>query len=100
MFAGSSGSISRTVCATTSAFSPQSKDELKSAVDTCLELSPKGDCSKGPHGPIGEWDVSRVTGMSHIFSKADSFNSDISNWDVSRVIKMGYMFRMAKSFNG
>ena len=46
MFAGSSGSISRTVCTTTpAAFVPQSKKELFSAVATYLKLSPKGYCS-------------------------------------------------------
>merc|ERR1719174_3194287 len=38
MFAGSSGSISLTVC-TTSEFSPRSREELKSAVTACLTVS-------------------------------------------------------------
>ena len=56
MFTGSFGSISRKVCsasnpasASASAsgeFSPQSKAELKSAVDEYLEQSPNGDCPK------------------------------------------------------
>ena len=69
----------------TSAFSPKSKEELKRAVDACLEMSPKGDCSNGPHGAIGDWDVSGVTDMSDIFSNADIFDADISKWDVSNV---------------
>jgi len=36
MFEGSRGSISRTICTTTPAFSPQSKEELNSAVDTYM----------------------------------------------------------------
>ena len=36
MFAGSPGAISRTVCTTSAAFSPQSKEELKSALDKYL----------------------------------------------------------------
>merc|ERR1719353_1768211 len=82
-----------------SAFSPQSKVQLKSAVETCLKLSPKGDCSKGPHGPIGEWDVSRVTDMTRMFAYATSFNGDISKWDVSNVKDMSSMFLSAKIFN-
>ena len=78
MFAWSSESISHCVATTPvtiPVFSPQSR-ELKSAVvDTCLKL---GECSDGPHGPIGEWDVSRVIDMSQIFSDANSFNGDIS----------------------
>ena len=54
------------------------------------------DCSKGPHGPIGSWDVSGVTDMSplfadkswKLFSGADKFNGDLSKWDVSRVTNM------------
>ena len=85
---------------TKASFSPQSKEELKSAVDAYLKLSPKGDCSDCPHGPIGEWDVSRVTDMRDTFSNAISFNGDISKWDVSRVTDMSGMFMSATSFNG
>ena len=78
MLAWSSGSISHCVATTPvtiPVFSPQSRAELKSAVDKCLKL---GEYSDGPHGPIGEWDVSRVIDMSQIFSDANSFNGDIS----------------------
>ena len=57
MFADSPGSISRTVCMVKLTFSPQSRTELKSAVDTCLAISPKGDCPGGPRGAIKGWDV-------------------------------------------
>merc|ERR1719201_3193093 len=80
------------------AFLPQPKVQLKSAVDACLKLSPKGDCSKGPHGAIREWDVSRVTDMSRMFAYATSFNGDISKWDVSSVKDMSSMFLAARSF--
>ena len=123
MFAGSPGSISRTVCTctTSSAFSPGSEEQLKSAVDECLKLSPKGDCSTGPYGAIGEWDVSRVTDMDSLFFKANlfndditkrdvssisdkffeasTFNGDISKWDVSSVTGMSGMFQSAASFS-
>merc|ERR1719174_2902799 len=81
-----------------SAFSPRSKKELKSAVDACIKLSPVGECSKGPHGAIGDWDVSAVTDMSGMFSSASAFNQDLSKWDVSAVTNMRYMFR-ASAFN-
>ena len=77
MFAGSPGSISRTVCTTSSTFSPGSEEELKSAVDKCLKLSPKGDCSSGPYGAIGEWDVSRVTDMDSLFFKASLMTTSL-----------------------
>ena len=80
---------------TTSVFAPQSKSELKIAVDTCLDLSQKGNCSNAPHGPIGEWDSSRVTDMSRMFTST-KFTGDVSKWDVSRVIDMSHMFTSTK----
>ena len=96
MFTGSFGLISQTVCSATLS----SGAELKRAVVECLKLSPQGDCPNGPHGPIGEWDVSSVADMSKIFDGASFFNADISKWDVSRVTTMSTMFVRATSFNG
>ena len=98
MFLGSSGSISRPVCTTAAAF--LSTADLEAAVNACLKLSPEGDCSTGPYGPISEWYVARVTEMAGIFANAHSFNGDISKWDVSRVSNMGYMFADAQLFRG
>ena len=81
-------------------FSSQSRVQLKSAVGACLKLSPKGKCVKGPHGPIGTWDVSRVTDMSRMFARAKFFDNDLSKWDVSKVKDMRGMFLGATSFNG
>merc|ERR1719201_1280984 len=82
-----------------SAFRPQSKSELQHAVDECIKMSPIGDCSKGPHGPIGDWKVSDVTDMKDIFYGASAFNQDLSKWDVSAVTDMRTMFADASSFN-
>merc|ERR1712032_249539 len=81
------------------AFRPQSKSELQHAVDECIKMSPIGDCSKGPHGPIGDWDVSSITDMKDIFYGASAFNQDLSKWDVSTVTDMRTMFADASSFN-
>ena len=102
MFEGSSGSISAGVC---TAFSPQSKEELKSAVNTCFKLSPHGDCSNSLYGPMWEWGVSSVTDMSGMFSQpkfysTNAFNADISQWDLSRVTTMLGIFASASSFDG
>ena len=88
------------LCPHTVAFSPLSGFQLQNAVSTCLKLSPRGKCPKGPHGAIGTWDVSRVIDMSRLFSGAKLFNADISKWDVSRVKDMNGMFLGASSFNG
>ena len=77
---------------------PKTRSELKAAVDTCLQASSVGECPKAL-GPIGEWDVSRVTDMNGIFYEKYSFNTDISKWDVSSVTNMQSVFSNAKSFN-
>ena len=77
-------------------FSPKTRQELKAAVDECLQLST--GCSIGPHGPIGTWDVSEVTDMRFLFGYTN-FNGDISNWDVSKVTDMSKMFAQTP-FNG
>ena len=84
----------------TPAYSLQSKEQLEHAVKVCLKLSPEGDCSNGPHGPMEEWDVSRVNNMLELFSNSISFDGDISTWGVSRVSDMAAMFMGAKSFKG
>jgi len=46
-------------------------------------------------GPIGTWDVSKVTNMASLFYSqwmTDLNNIDISKWDVSNVVDMNYMF--------
>ena len=70
------------------------------AVAACLKLDLKGDCFKGDHGPIEDWDVSSVTDMSDVFGNANSFNADVSKWDVSSVTDMNHLFSFAASFNG
>jgi hypothetical protein len=49
---------------------------------------------------VSTWDVSAVTTMSFMFSRATGFNGDVSEWDVSKVSFMGMMFRGASTFNG
>ena len=52
------------------------------------------------HGPIEEWDVSKVTNMRNLFQGVERFNGDLSKWDVSNVTDMGGMFSSALSFCG
>ena len=72
----------------TPALSPQPRLQFKSAVDACLQLSPKGKCLlTSPHGPIRTLDVSRSILMIRMFDRVQYqyFNSDVSTWDISRV---------------
>jgi surface protein len=49
--------------------------------------------------PIGDWDVSRVTNMTQLFSNFTTFNEPLTNWDVSNVRIMLHMFDGCTSFN-
>ena len=49
--------------------------------------------------PIGNWNVSNVTGMGGMFYGASSFNQNIGSWNVSNVTYMAGMFEGANSFN-
>jgi surface protein len=93
---------------------------LKTAVDNCLAVDPKGVecCATANCGPAGydemqTWDVSQVTDMSNLFRDCPTgeswcggvvvttsdFNADISTWDTSQVTNMGGMFIDATAFN-
>ena len=44
------------------------------------------------YGPIEDWDVSKITDMSDLFMRQESFNEDISKWNVSQVTSFENMF--------
>ena len=44
---------------------------------------------------IGDWDVSRVTNMTQLFSNFTTFNEPLTNWDVSNVRIMLHMFHLS-----
>ena len=107
--------LPRALYVTTVLFKPSSKADVIKAIGECLKKAhDEGkayDCSTGPNGAIGDWDVSAVTDMSYVFhggastghphvKYAEHFNGDISKWDVSRVTNMNGMFAYAKKFNG
>ena len=79
-----------------SAFQPQTKEELQTAVD--LWVSDKAS-AVSKYDQINTWDVSLITDMSDLFKDKSTFNDDISNWDVSNVTTMYQMFRFAGNFN-
>eukprot|EP00439_Symbiodinium_sp_Y106_P078214 s482_g17.t1 len=49
--------------------------------------------------PIGGWNTSAVTNMSHMFHRASAFDQAIGAWDTSAVKDMSKMFFGATSFN-
>ena len=56
------------------------------------------------NGDISDWNVSSVTDMSGMFQSAifrgaTSFDQPLNDWNVSSVTDMSYMFRGATSFN-
>jgi len=77
-------------------FQPETRDELKTAVDEWIEDS---DSANSTYGTIDTWDTSLITDMSYLFYDKQTFNGDISEWDVSSVTNMDYMFADAYDFN-
>ena len=77
-------------------FSPNTKEQLKKAVDLYCENESQ---ALEKYGPINSWDTSLITDMSDLFKNCYNFNDDISNWDVSNVRDMSNMFYGAISFN-
>ena len=51
------------------------------------------------YGPIGEWNITRVTDTSNLFNDRQTFNADISRWNVRIVTNMSGIFDGASSFN-
>ncbi|MBR4985152.1 MAG: DUF285 domain-containing protein, partial [Proteobacteria bacterium] len=51
------------------------------------------------NAPIGHWDVSHVCDMSGLFNEAIQFNQSIENWNTQNVKNMNDMFCGAQAFN-
>lgn len=49
---------------------------------------------------LNTWNVSNVTNMSRAFLRAESFNGNISDWETGNVTDMSFMFAAASNFNG
>ena len=52
------------------------------------------------NGDISRWNTASVTNMFGMFWSATSFNQDISGWNVEAVTNMSGMFTRANAFNG
>ena len=69
-------------------------DNLKNAVNEWITDS-TGAALK--YGPIGAWDVSKVTNLGYMFYYRQIFDEPIGGWDVSRVTSMHRTFDKASA---
>jgi hypothetical protein len=72
-------------------------ENIRDAVEWWVDNNPRIEANDQAH--ISNWDVSNVTDMSGLFSRAAEFNQDVSRWNVSRVEDMRRMFFDATEFN-
>merc|ERR1719393_519644 len=77
------------------AFQPADRNELQEAV---YAWHSDKDAAVAAYGPIGAWDVSRVSDMSYLFDWSSNFNEDLSGWDTSHITSMYGMFNGCGSF--
>ena len=71
-----------------------------SAVKNMRGMFQSGSSSKSKVNPsTSNWDTSKVTDMSVMFSGATSANPDTGAWDTSSVVDMSKMFLYAESAN-
>ena len=90
------GSVQVSAADVITAFQPESKQELVTAVNLWVS---DNVAALSTYGEINEWDVSLISDMSDLFYNLNLFNEDISSWDVSNVTNMEYMFDGAENFN-
>jgi surface protein len=67
--------------------------------DWCGTDAAKKTAVQTAHGPIGHWDVSRITNMENLFYGKHSFDNDLSKWNTGAVTNMVSMFQNAEAFN-
>jgi surface protein len=79
----------------------KSRVDLGVAVRVLLDIrgNRTGEKPHPTYGPIGSWDVSRVTNMDWLFSDAAYFNAPIGLWNVSNVINMNGLFFGCEKFD-
>lgn len=79
---------------------PLTDETIKNAVDKyCSEDPREKEEAIQNHGPIENWNTSKVTNMTKLFYYKETFNADISGWNVSNVTNMAGMFMYAGRFN-
>jgi surface protein len=78
------------------------KDDVGLRIEVNVLFESIDATGKKPHptyGPIGSWDVSRVTNMQALFMFRSDFNAPIGRWNVSNVINMHALFWGCEKFD-
>ena len=70
------------------AFVQFNNDTLREAVNLWFSDQQRAESE---YGPIGDWNLTRVTDTSNLFKDRRAFNADISRWNVSNVTNMSDM---------
>ncbi len=85
------------------AFSPETEEELRAAIQQYSDMDDEDEKPEywlhWSYGRFSEWDVSRITNMSRLFSGISEFNEPLNSWNVSQVTNMEGMFDYCTSFN-
>lgn len=93
-------------------YKPQTKEELDKLVnDESIHLGDIDtsaidymaflfrDSTRKDFSGIESWNVSNVTIMAYMFSRAKSFNQPLDSWDTSNVEYIAYMLSGVESFD-
>lgn len=58
-----------------------------------------GDLAKDSIDGFSTWNTSSISLLSSMFSRARSFNQEISNWNITNVTSLSNLFQQADSYN-
>ena len=58
-----------------------------------------GDLAKDSIDGFSTWNTSSISALSSMFSRARSFNQELSNWNITNVTSLKTLFQQADSYN-
>ena len=74
-------------------------DSIRVAVHEWVTNTDKDNVT-ATYGHISDWDTSKVTDFSYLWTHARFLDEDLSRWNTSRVTDMSYLFAFCSSFRG